>query len=180
MAARTARHGIAGLPLHPPDEGVRILGELLGESAAQIGVFQAPADRRPSAAIDPGFVQQLIDAAPDRRQELLQARIRKHAAIVLALDESKRIDPRRPLKEYGLDSVMALDLARAIGELVRKRLPATLLYDHSTIEGLAGHLLRELGLDAGTDALVDEVRQLSEREMAAFIADTLHDLREDV
>jgi acyl carrier protein len=159
---------------------VRIFGELLGESAAQIGVFQAPADRRPSAAIDPGFVQQLIDAAPDRRQELLQARIRKHAAIVLALDESKRIDPRRPLKEYGLDSVMALDLARAIGELVRKRLPATLLYDHSTIEGLAGHLLRELGLDAGTDALVDEVRQLSEQEMAAFIADTLHDLREDV
>ena len=53
-----------------------------------------------------------LDEAIDISRRTL--RIAKHAAAVLALDSSKTLDPRRPLKEYGLDSLMALDLARAI------------------------------------------------------------------
>jgi acyl transferase domain-containing protein/acyl-CoA synthetase (AMP-forming)/AMP-acid ligase II/acyl carrier protein len=55
----------------------------------------------------------------------------------------ERLDPRRPLADYGLQSV---DLVGMIGELERwsgRSLPATLAWEYPTIEALAGFLADE-------------------------------------
>ncbi len=95
---------------------------------------------------------------------------------------SQTLDPHRPLREYGLDSLMALDLSTALSHLIGRRLPATLVYEQPTVEAIAAHLARELGsnlspaaqpADDPRTAAMAEVRNLSEQELDAFVAETL-------
>jgi 6-methylsalicylic acid synthase len=58
----------------------------------------------------------------------------------LATDE---IDPRRPLLEMGIDSVMTVRIRRALEGRFRLPLPATLFWDRPTVEAVA-ELLAEL------------------------------------
>ena len=52
------------------------------------------------------------------------------------------IAPRRPFEDYGFDSVLALDVVRAI-EADFGKLPPTLLFEHQTVAALAAHLAGE-------------------------------------
>src|SRR5690349_13551422 len=52
------------------------------------------------------------------------------------------VDPDRPLDELGLTSRDAVAIAGELEKLVGARLPATLLYEHRTIAGLA-HVIAE-------------------------------------
>ena len=50
----------------------------------------------------------------------------------------------RPLKELGLDSLMAVELRNALGQRVGKPLPATLAFDYPTVDALTRWLLDEV------------------------------------
>jgi hypothetical protein len=50
------------------------------------------------------------------------------------------LDPGWPLTEAGLDSLMAVELRNAIASSAGVALPATLLFDYSTITALGGYL----------------------------------------
>jgi acyl transferase domain-containing protein/thioesterase domain-containing protein len=50
------------------------------------------------------------------------------------------IDPRKPLDEYGLSSRDAVELSGGLEDLLDRSLPATLLWEHPTIEQLAAAL----------------------------------------
>jgi acyl carrier protein len=113
------------------------------------------------------------------------ASVLDQAAAALALSARQTLDPRRPLREYGLDSLMALDLATALGRLLGRKLPATLVYEHPTAEALTTYLARELGLDlpkpaeladSQRRAAVAEVQNLSEQELNAIVSATLESL----
>jgi acyl transferase domain-containing protein/acyl-CoA synthetase (AMP-forming)/AMP-acid ligase II/acyl carrier protein/alpha-ketoglutarate-dependent taurine dioxygenase len=54
--------------------------------------------------------------------------------------EPGAIDPRQPFAGYGVGSLAAVSLAGELAEWLGRRLPATLLYEHPTIESLARHL----------------------------------------
>lgn len=45
-----------------------------------------------------------------------------------------------PFDEYGLDSVAAVSISGALGELLRRDLPGTLLYEYPSIDELSNHL----------------------------------------
>jgi polyketide synthase 12 len=62
--------------------------------------------------------------------------------LVLGLDPSTAIAPTAALKEYGLDSLSAVELRNALVRLGERHLPATLLFDYPTLNALAGHLAR--------------------------------------
>jgi acyl carrier protein len=139
----------------------------------------------PAAALPSGLRQRLAEVQPARRAEVVLASVLEQAAVVLARDTIQGIDPRRPLREYGLDSLMALDLSAALSRLAGRKLPATLVYEQPTAEALALYLGRTLGLEAagppeaGDDqrrAAIAEVQNLSESDLDAFVADVLKSL----
>jgi 6-methylsalicylic acid synthase len=72
----------------------------------------------------------------------LTEEITTHVATETKLATSE-IDPRRPLLEMGIDSVMTVRIRRALESRFRLPLPATLFWDRPTVEAVAT-LLAEL------------------------------------
>jgi len=86
-----------------------------------------------------------VDAAPpvldqDALRGRLQDWLRRRFGAVLKLS-SQRIDVRASLEQYGIDSILAMQLT---GELEKSfgALSKTLLFEHQTIASLANYLLR--------------------------------------
>jgi NADPH:quinone reductase-like Zn-dependent oxidoreductase/acyl carrier protein len=83
----------------------------------------------------------IATTAPVEVRTAVIARIRIVAAGVLGIDEAERIDPRQPLQEMGLDSILAVDLRSTLSHSLRRSLPATLLFDYPTINSLAQYCI---------------------------------------
>jgi hypothetical protein len=78
---------------------------------------------------------------PAGRRAGLVAFLREQTLAVVGLDPATHIDPRRPLKEIGLDSLMAVELRNGLVRTGGRRLPATLLFDYPALDRLADHLM---------------------------------------
>jgi acyl transferase domain-containing protein/NADPH:quinone reductase-like Zn-dependent oxidoreductase len=210
-AARHAgeRVGRRGLGEIAPAQGLEALERALAHPQPQIAVLPVDWSRflRPFApGTEPPFFAEMVrrerasapvaDAAPavgsDLRRELAEAGagerrpllarfLRRQATRVLGLDPSQPIDGRQPLGELGLDSLMAVEMRNALGLAVGAPLPATLLFDHPTLDALADYLAREvLGLGTGAGRAAEpaeeettaaEVEQLSEDQLDDLLAD---------
>jgi len=70
-------------------------------------------------------------------------------AVLLGV-EPAGVDVRRPFADFGLSSREAVGLLGEIEEWLGRDLPATLIWDHPTIDKLAEHLSQSCGGDAGT------------------------------
>ena len=154
-----------------PDEAVRTIGELLKGTTAQVAVLpmqwasfarQFPEGRLPGLfaevaggagtsgvatsdrGSEPPLLQQLDEAAMEDRPVLLQRAVRRAAARILGLDASVPIDGQRPLRDLGLDSLMAVELRNALSALLETRLHATLLFDYPTLDTLFGYLADDI------------------------------------
>jgi aryl carrier-like protein len=113
---------------------------------------------------------------------LLAAFLRERTLKVLGLDPARSIDPRTPLGDMGLDSLLAVELRNTIGSGIGRTLPATLLFDHPTLDALTDHLFAELGgAPADTEAqraadvaprpnLVESIEDLSDEEVERQLA----------
>jgi acyl carrier protein len=65
-------------------------------------------------------------------------------ATVLALPNSNLIPTDRPLKELGLDSLMAVELRNRLSTLSNLELPASLLFDYPTPKNISQFLYNKL------------------------------------
>jgi len=113
--------------------------------AAHAVARSAVADRAPAAPAS-SMLADLLEATPARREQLLLEFVREHVARVVAAPSAQTIDPREPLNEMGLDSLMAVDLRNRLGKGLglSRSLPATLVFDHPTVDALARYLLKEI------------------------------------
>ncbi len=171
MAARVderqkQRWQAQGVGAIPPDRGVELLGRLLGDTPAQLGVlvvdwvkfFRQFAGRAVPPVLSEltsrsGPTQEkageesllpLLEAAPpEEREELLLEHVRGQAARVLRVPPERPLDARQSLNELGMDSLMAVELRNRLGVAVGRTLPATLLFNHPTVAQLAAFLGRE-------------------------------------
>ena len=68
----------------------------------------------------------------------------EHVARVLSAPNAQSIDVRQPLNELGLDSLMAVELRNRLGRglQLERSLPATLVFDHPTLDAIATFLVR--------------------------------------
>jgi len=115
---------------------------------------------------------------------LTHTHVREDALKVLGLDPASDLDPRRPLQELGLDSLMAVELRNVLVRAVGEALPATLLFDHPTVDALVSFLATEvLGLTERTDedeseaepgpGVVDAIEDLSDEEVERLLAEKM-------
>lgn len=99
------------------------------------------------------FRRSLRGLAPARRREMLEEFIEDQVRRVIGGAPDSHIDPRQPLHDIGVDSLMAVELRNLLGRELGEdvSLPATLVFDFPTIESIAGFLDGTLeGADGGT------------------------------
>ena len=66
----------------------------------------------------------------------------------LTQTQSDSIDPNRPLQVYGLTSLMAVEIAADLEDLLAIPVEATSAWDYPTISKLSAHLITELDRNA--------------------------------
>ncbi|MFE3996404.1 SDR family NAD(P)-dependent oxidoreductase, partial [Streptomyces goshikiensis] len=127
----------------------------VGDTVAPLlrGLLRTPVRRRTSAgaaADAPGsLAERLAQLPPAERDRVLLDTVCTHVAQVLGHNGAAAIEPGSAFKELGFDSLTAVELRNRLGAATGLRLPATLIFDYPTPEGLSGYLRSALPL--GTD-----------------------------
>jgi SAM-dependent methyltransferase len=151
-----------------------------GAAAAPRAPASAARAAAPAAAAGDArqtFRRALADALPTEREDLLVDYVRGHVARVLRLDGTRPPDPRRGLMDLGLDSLMAVELRNrlASGLGLEEPLPATLVFDHPTVEAIARYLGEDVLALAAPEAPAPGEGQEAEREVRAAAVAQLSD-----
>lgn len=154
-----------GMDLIPPEQGIGILDRLISRNAVQAGVLPMdwPAflkrfaknavppvfghfvDRRESGGSKtPPVLRDILHTAPANRMKSLSRHLRERVARVLGLESAEILDPARPLKEMGLDSLMAVELNNMIQNDLNVSLTAENFMENPSIDQLSVILLRSL------------------------------------
>jgi NADP-dependent 3-hydroxy acid dehydrogenase YdfG/acyl carrier protein len=116
-------------------------------------------------------------AAEDRERALLDLILRE-AAAVLRLAAAATIEPDRPLRELGLDSLMAVELRNRLSRATGLRLHAALLFDHPTPRALSRLLVAQLVVDreaASPVALLAELHKAEDALSTIYANEALRD-----
>jgi acyl transferase domain-containing protein/NADP-dependent 3-hydroxy acid dehydrogenase YdfG/acyl carrier protein len=171
MTAFTARDGLqvfdAALALPDP---VLVLARLdLRSLKARARDGELPAMLRglvPVAASAPGshaagLADRLAGLEPAARPGAVLEAVLAAVAVVLGHQPGTSVDPDRPFKELGFDSLVGLQLRQRLVAETGLPLPATLAFDHPTSTAVADYLVGLLvpALDAGPslDERLDQV-----------------------
>ena len=155
----------------PPEEGVAAFERLLRSDAIQVAVLpdqgrhylgqrpftptlaalplRANGEADGSLSADggkstmPEFSAAWEQTSTEDRPVLLMRTIRAVTATVLGV-RPEQIEPRQGLRDLGLDSLMSIELRNRLGQALERRLPATLAFDHPTLEALSSFVMAEL------------------------------------
>jgi acyl transferase domain-containing protein/acyl carrier protein len=181
---RLAAHGF-GLLL--PAAALELLGRLLETSAPQVLAARIDwsrwAAQFPAGAVPPIFPADgetaparapwldIAGLSPDERRRRLSDHIRELAARELAFGGVLPCSDSQPLRELGIDSLMAVNLRNRLAASVGLALPATLLFDHPTVAALTAFIDAQLMPEpAAAEEEPTPLELLSENELAARLA----------
>ncbi len=89
------------------------------------------------------LVAALFKAPPDERAGLLETALAEQTARILGASAAK-IDRDRPLTEYGIDSLMAVELRNWVDNKLKITLPTMEIMRGPTVAGLSARLLKTL------------------------------------
>jgi myxalamid-type polyketide synthase MxaB len=196
----------------PPDRGLECMTQLLADGTVQASVLPmrwerflsqfsegvepplyAEVERGPAAKPAVSSMTRLLDqlkvAAPNQRRSLLADYVRNQAVKTMGLDALQPIDSQQPLSELGLDSLMAVEIRNALGMIVGRTLPVSLLYDYPTIDALTNFLAEQMpgfGVESESktppqpesqlESQSEQLAQISEAEAEALLLKELEAL----
>ncbi|BAU88120.1 hypothetical protein SLA_7254 [Streptomyces laurentii] len=176
LAARPERGGALaarGIESISPDDGIAALDRIIGGPATQVCVLPLNRERL-AGHHGGGLLRTLVDgtdtnagqaAGPQdeirrrmlaiepgrRRAAVLSEHCRAVAARLLGAD-SARIDTSAPLTSTGFDSLLSLELRKALGTSLGIQLPSTVTWRFPTLDALVPYLADRMGiaLEAGS------------------------------
>jgi acyl carrier protein len=170
-AAQFARMRRAGLRPMPVERGMALLDEALARAEVglvamhlDLGAVQHRVDedgRVPAlfrTLVRPGLRRvgargnaamalrrRLSSLAEKDRVEAVVAMVQEMVAAVLGLADAAAVPSSQPLKELGLDSLMAVEIRNQLSARAETTLPVTLVFDYPTPQAIATLLLEKLG-----------------------------------
>ena len=115
---------------------------------AQSSTSTASSPTRPTVADHLGT--RLAGLPAGQRREALLSHLADRALQVIGLAADTSVNPAAPLKQLGLDSLMAVELRNMLTRSIGKPLPVTVLFDYPTLDALADHLAHVMNLDLAT------------------------------
>jgi NADP-dependent 3-hydroxy acid dehydrogenase YdfG/acyl carrier protein len=156
-----------GMNTIAPQQGLQILGQLLQQPAAQVGVIpvdwsqfmqqfsgdtappllaelDSPVKAEPQSAQQLEFVQRLEKVSPRDRQEILLAHVQDQVAKVLGRGSSHSLEPHQGFFDIGMDSLTSVELRNRLQTSLGCSLPSTLIFDYPTLDALAKYLANEV------------------------------------
>ncbi|MET0334481.1 MAG: amino acid adenylation domain-containing protein, partial [Rhizobacter sp.] len=166
-------------PLQTPT-ALQALALALGSNTAQVLVFSgdeqrirasfqtqrdatAPAHSRAPQPAPQERALAAVPPAPPADGDALKGKAARHLAELLGAKlgtQPQRIDPRAPFEQYGIDSIMVVELTRLLEEGFGP-LAKTLFYEYQNLDSLAGYFVQHhgaqlaarLGGDTGSSAV---------------------------
>ncbi len=80
------------------------------------------------------------------RQEILEDLVREEVCRVLGIDRAHQPGPTQRLKEFGVDSLMAVELRNRLAArlALQRKLTATLIFDYPTVQAIASYLAQDM------------------------------------
>ena len=128
-------------------------------------ILSALTTTRPQAATTPTthtLATQLATQTPDQRRQTLTTLVTTATATVLAHPDPTTIDPDRPFKDLGIDSLTALELRNTLTHRTGFTMPPTVIFDRPTPTALAHYLATQLSADTPTSPSNDYIQQIQE------------------
>jgi NADPH:quinone reductase-like Zn-dependent oxidoreductase/acyl carrier protein len=199
----------SGLDAITPERGLQALDWLLGRGPAQAAVALVrwpvfverfstvppffhdvvaatsgptrPAERASTSM--PDIQAMLASATPGKRIDIVLDVVQDATGAVLGLAPSQ-IGTRTPLHDFGLDSLMAVELRNRLGQRFgfAHPLPATLVFDYPNVEAIASYLIESV-LDLHNDDTVEEqpapAPVLASGDLVAAMLDNLDALSDE-
>ncbi|WP_190120650.1 type I polyketide synthase, partial [Streptomyces flavofungini] len=155
FTSRRARPLLADLP-----DAQRVLASQGGTDSAEDG------GDTPSKAA--ALRERLTGLAGPEQNRVLLDLVLTHAAAVLGYESAQALDPERAFREFGFDSLTAVDLRNRLGAGTGLKLPTTVVFDHPNGTALAAYLRTQvLGADkAATAAPVATVAAATDEPIA--------------
>ncbi len=134
---------IEGLSLKPlPAEALRP-GASAGNGDSRGRTSHAGAAASAAPGVDAAAIRRQLHEAPrERRRELLVGVVRQQAMKTLGITDV--IEPARPLRELGLDSLMSVTLANRLEALIGVKVSTVTLIQGPSIEEIAEDILPQV------------------------------------
>ncbi|QEV72949.1 hypothetical protein CP983_04180 [Streptomyces chartreusis] len=104
------------------------------------------------------------------RERALGDFVQSRVAAVLGHETSAAIDADRAFKDFGFDSLTAVDLRNQLMAATGLRLATTLVFDHPTPAALGRHLHTELFPDDTADTSAHDLTDLDEARLRRVLA----------
>ncbi|MPY60380.1 type I polyketide synthase [Streptomyces spongiae] len=125
----------------------------------------------PGTATEAGeLVGRLRGLPPGERERALGDFVQSRVAAVLGHETPAAIDADRAFKDFGFDSLTAVDLRNQLMAATGLRLATTLVFDHPTPSALARHLHTELFQRDTAGASSQDVTDLDEARVRRVLA----------
>lgn len=142
----------------PPQLGVLPVNEhfvagrpMLSGLETQRSPRSSSTEETPTGSTAKGSLTAEVLATPaGGRRNLIRTRILGLIKVVFGLVDQQVIDDHQPLGEAGMDSLAAVELRNALSDAVGQTLPATVTFDHPTVDALVT-FVESLIVDADTD-----------------------------
>jgi acyl transferase domain-containing protein len=120
---------------------------------SELAVAAAAPGRAPAPAVQAvaSLHERMAAALPARRKTVLRDEVRRLTVKVLGVQRADELDVTEPLRQLGLDSLMAVELRNLLGQSVGRTLAATVTFDHPSVAALTEHLAQEVFADQFAD-----------------------------